>query len=135
MSEFASGTSYPIATLPDDLHDATIPNDQRWALRDALFWNDCQGWWIEHIADVRGDMNRGQCIAKFWQPLPHDPMTRIEILKERGYAGICEDCDHAIARGEAHHCSPSAVAVVRAQRALKARHQATTRKIGEKRHA
>jgi hypothetical protein len=103
-SKFVHGTSYPIETLPDDLHDETIPNRDRWALKDALFWNDCQGWWIEHICDVRGSMNRGQAvIARFWSPLPPHPMTRQQVVEERGWT-ICPGCDCALTPALPHRC-------------------------------
>jgi hypothetical protein len=103
---FAHGTSYPIETLPDDLHDRTIPNRDRWAIRDALFWNDCQGWSIGHISDVRRSMDFGATSARFWQPLPPDPMTREQILAERGEV-VCPDCDWAVDPNKPHDCRPS----------------------------
>lgn len=107
MPVFDPGTSYPIETLPDDLHDDTIPNRDRWAIRDALFWNECQGWWLDHISDVRRRMNFGDgVVARFWQPLPPNPMTREAILAERGMV-VCAGCDHAIEPGEPHDCRPS----------------------------
>ena len=99
---FVPGTSYPIETLPDDLH-ADIPASQMWAIREALFWNDCQGWWIETICDERRALDFGGSAARFWQPLPKDPMTRIEILAERGMT-ICPACDHAIDVGSTCTC-------------------------------
>lgn len=101
-SEFQFGTSYPIETLPDDLHD-NIPSGEKWAIRNALFWNDCQGWWIDHVCDIRRDLNFGQIIARFWSPLPPDPMTREEILAERGMV-VCPYCDHAIMEKTFHKC-------------------------------
>jgi hypothetical protein len=101
---FKPGTSYPIGTLPDDLHDESIPAGQKWAIRDAMFWNDCQGWWMDHISDVRRKMDwDGASVARFWQPLPPDPMTRKEILAERGMV-VCEHCDYAITLGKPHDC-------------------------------
>lgn len=104
--QFQPGTSYPIDTLPDDLHDKTIPNSVRWAIRDALFWNDCQGWWTAHVADERRALDFGTSIARFWQPLPPDPMTREQILTERGMVA-CPACDHAFDRDKPHDCRPS----------------------------
>lgn len=100
---FSPGTSYPIETLPDDLHDETIPNRDRWAIRDAMFWNDCQGWWLAHVSDMAREMNFGKSGARFWQPLPPDPMTREQILTERGLV-VCPDCDHAIEPAKPHDC-------------------------------
>jgi hypothetical protein len=100
---FEPGTSYPIETLPDDLHDDK-PAGQKWAIRDALFWNDCQGWWLDHISDVRRDMDwLGKSVARFWQPLPPNPMTREQILTERGMV-VCAGCDHAIDPAKPHIC-------------------------------
>jgi hypothetical protein len=101
--QFVPGTSYPIETLPNDLHDDK-PARELWAIRDALFWNDCQGWSIEHISDVRRAMDwREGSIFRFWQPLPVDPMTREEILAERGMV-VCPTCDVAIDRDGDHRC-------------------------------
>jgi hypothetical protein len=106
MQQFAYGTTYPINTLPDDLGDESIPARDKWAIRDAMFWNDCQGWWHEHIADYwRGHMLRGDHVARFWAPQPPDPMTRDEILAERGM-GICPRCDIAIDVGAQCSCTP-----------------------------
>jgi len=104
--QFQFGTSYPIETLPDDLYDDTIPNRDRWAVRDALFWNDCQGWWIGHISDERRRMDFGQSVARFWMPEPPDPMTREQILAERGEV-VCPACDWAVAANGPHDCRPS----------------------------
>jgi len=106
--KFEPGTSYPIDTLPDDLSDESVPAREKWAIRDALFWNDCQGWWIEHVSDTRRQIDFGTNIARFWQPLPPEPMTREEILSERGMI-VCEGCDYAIAPGEPHNCRSLAV--------------------------
>lgn len=99
---FEHGKSYPIDTLPDDLY-ADKPAGDLWAIRDALFWNDCQGWWIESIAEY----NRHNGVARFWQPLPADPMTREEILKERGMFA-CVHCDRAVTIGQPHSCQSGA---------------------------
>jgi hypothetical protein len=98
---FEQGKSYPIETLPDDLYSDS-PASEKWAIRDALFWNDCQGWWIEHICDERRALDFGNSVARFWQPLPHDPMTREEILSERGMV-ICPACDYAIDANDRNH--------------------------------
>jgi hypothetical protein len=102
--QFEAGTSYPIETLPDDLHDDKAASEM-WAIRDALFWNDCQGWWLGHISEERQQLNFGQSIARFWQPLPPNPMTREEILAERGMV-VCGGCDYAVTVGEPHVCHP-----------------------------
>lgn len=104
--KFEPGTSYPIETLPDDLHNKTIPNRDRWAIREALFWNDCQGWWLDSIARERQRIDFGQSSARFWMPRPPDPMTREQILTERGMV-VCAGCDYAIELGEPHDCRPS----------------------------
>lgn len=103
---FEHGKSYPIETLPDDLGDETIPNRDRWAIRDALFWNDCQGWWQGHVADEARSVRFGESIARFWSPLPPDPMTREQVLAERGMV-VCEACDLAIDQNKPHDCRPS----------------------------
>jgi hypothetical protein len=99
--QFDVGKSYPIETLPDDLHDEK-PATKMWAIRDALFWNDCQGWWMAHIADERRAFNFGESVARFWSPLPPDPMSREEICAERGWE-ICPDCDYAIINPKGEH--------------------------------
>jgi hypothetical protein len=71
---FEHGKSYPIKTLPNDLHDRTIPNRDRWAIRKALFWNDCQGWWLGGISEERQSYDFGESVARFWSPLPPDPI-------------------------------------------------------------
>lgn len=103
MREFKHGTSYPIDSLPDDLYDETVPATKKWAIRDALFWNDCQGWWMEHISDARRAIDFRESVARFWSPLPPAPMSREEILAERGMV-ICQDCDHAIDIGSQCGC-------------------------------
>ena len=119
MMKFEAGKSYPIETLPDDLHDDK-PAGEMWAIRNALFWNDCQGWWIDHISDVRREMDFGGSIARFWRPLPPDPMTREEILAERGMT-VCGGCDYAIAIGEPHKCPPASVAIIQTERNMNRR--------------
>lgn len=104
---FEVGKSYPIETLPDDLHDETIPNSARWALKDALFWNDCQGWWHESISNYWLANRFGRHIARFWSPEPPDPMTREQILAERGEI-ICPRCDYAVKPNDGHVCHPRA---------------------------
>lgn len=106
MPVFEHGKSYPIATLPDDLHNETIPNRDRWAIRDALFWNDCQGWWMEHVSDMIRTIHYGKVAATHWSPLPPDPMTREQILAQRAMA-ICPGCDWAIDPAGEHDCRPS----------------------------
>lgn len=92
---FEAGKSYPIETLPDDLYDDDIANAEKWAIRDVLFWNDCQGWWHEHVADYwRGHSLGEPHLARYWSPEPDSPMTREEICKERGWK-ICGHCDVA----------------------------------------
>jgi hypothetical protein len=119
MAQFESGTSYPIHTLPDDLYDEAIPHRDRWAIKDALFWNDCQGWWIEGVAEyTRGADLAGEHAAQFWMPLPPAPMSREAILAERNLT-ICPTCDLAIDPSAAHDCRPSAILVE--QRELQAR--------------
>lgn len=100
--KFEPGKAYPIDTLPDDLHDDKPARDI-WAIRDALFWNDCQGWWLGHIADERRQLDFGQGVARFWSPLQPDPMTRGEILAERGMV-VCNGCDIAVMPGNPHAC-------------------------------
>lgn len=101
---FEPSKSYPIATLPDDLHDEK-PATKMWAIREALFWNDCQGWWLAKIADERRALNFGESVARFWSPLPADPMSREQICAERGWL-ICPRCDIAIV-GSSHNCPAS----------------------------
>lgn len=104
FAQFTYGNTYPIATLPDDLFDDK-PAGEKWAIRDVLFWNDCQGWWTESIAEYRrmlfGD-DLGH--ARFWSPLPPDPMSREQILAERGMA-ICSKCNIAVDVGKEFSCT------------------------------
>ncbi len=83
MSEhqFIAGKSYPIDTLPDDLYDDISPSDM-WSIRDALFWNDCQGWWHQGIAEYNR-LDRHNKAAIFWSPEPDEPMTLKEIRAMR----------------------------------------------------
>ncbi len=105
--KFTFGTAYPIETLPDDLYDKTIPNRDRWAIRGAMFWNDCEGWWQERsIAGYWRSVFGSSHVARFWMPMAPDPMTREQILAERGMV-VCPDCDMAIHRERAHDCRPS----------------------------
>ena len=92
---FKPGKSYPIETLPDDLTSDT-PASEMWAIKSALFWNDCQGWWIEYIADYWLGARYNGHVARFWQPVPAAPMSREAILAEQGMK-VCPVCDVAIA--------------------------------------
>ncbi len=104
-ARFVYGMTYPIESLPDDLSNDAVPASQKWAIRDAMFWNDCQGWWHEHVADYwRGHMLSGGHVARFWAPQPPDPMTREQILAERGMV-ICAVCDIAIYSERLHTCT------------------------------
>lgn len=105
---FEHTQSYPISTLPDDLYDEAIPNRDRWALKSALFWNDCQGWWEESISQYwrNNRFSSAGHMARYWRPMPPDPMTRAEILAERGDV-VCMDCDLAIDPTKPHDCKPS----------------------------
>lgn len=116
--KFEHGKSYPIDTLPDDLHSESIPLRDKWAIRDALFWNDCQGWWVEHVSDERRAFDFGTSCARFWSPLPPSPMSRQEILTERNMV-VCEHCDYAITIGESHNCKGPSENLIK-QRALQA---------------
>jgi hypothetical protein len=100
---FRPGTSYPIDTLPDDLLDDAVPTHDKWAIRDALFWNDCEGWWHESISQYWLGCRYSGHVARFWQPEPVSPMTREAILAERGLV-VCPDCDVAIDPNKAHCC-------------------------------
>jgi hypothetical protein len=72
---FEAGKSYLIETLPDDLHDEGVPNKDKWALRGALFRNDCQGWWHQEVADFwLENRYRTQPVARFWSPEPPNPI-------------------------------------------------------------
>ena len=126
--KFEPGKSYPIETLPDDLYDKTIPNRDRWAIKRALFWNECQGWWQDSISDYwryHSDRYGGTHMARFWQPEPNDPMTREEILAERGEI-VCPRCSYAIKPDRPHTCSESTLALIAEQRALEAKADAAT---------
>lgn len=112
--QFEPGKSYPIDTLPDDLFDDSKLPGEKWAIRNALFWNDCQGWWMESISEY----NRDGGVARFWQPLPRDPVTRAEILAERGEI-VCPECDWAVDPTKPHNCRGPSESVV-AMRAKKA---------------
>lgn len=92
---FKSGKAYPIETLPDDLLDDSIPSGEKWALRRVMFWNDCQGWWIDHASDFVHCKYQSNPVARYWTPCPSDPMTRSEILAERGLE-VCPTCDVAV---------------------------------------
>lgn len=118
-SQFVHGTAYQINTLPDDLYDEAIPNRDRWALKSALFWNDCQGWWHEGVADYQRGVVGTQHVARFWMPEPPSPMTREQILAERGM-DVCPDCDVARDIGKPHTCSQHSLELVAEQRRLQA---------------
>lgn len=118
-TKFVHGTAYPIDTLPDDLYDKTIPNRDRWAIKNAMFWNDCQGWWIGHVSEERQACDFGRSIARFWSPLPPDPMTREQILTERGM-DVCPNCDVARDIGRPHTCGQHSLELVTEQRRLQA---------------
>jgi hypothetical protein len=104
MTKFEYGNSYPIETLPDDLHEEGMPHRDKWSLKSAMFWNDCQGWWHESISSYWLHNRYSTPIARFWSPEPPAPMTRLEILAERNMA-VCEHCDYAITIGEPHNCN------------------------------
>ena len=106
--KFEIGKSYPIDTLPDDISDESIPLKDKWSLRGALFWNDCQGWWHDGISDyLRENRFRDRELARFWSPEPDDPMTREAILSERGMV-VCPKCDWAITPSSEHRCLENA---------------------------
>ncbi|MGR4927309.1 hypothetical protein ACIPUD_10930 [Bradyrhizobium sp. CAR08] len=125
MSAFVSGTAYPIETLPDDLYDKAIPNRDRWALKSALFWNDCQGWWHENIADYWLANRFGSHIARFWMPEPAQPMTREQVLSEQGMV-VCPDCDVAFDPLVRHTCRHETLELIAAQRRLQAQADGAT---------
>lgn len=103
-AKFEVGKSYPIDTLPDDLLNEAVPPSEKWAIREALFWNDCQGWSLERISKVCRAIRYGESSSRFWSPLPPNPMTRAEICAERGWQ-ICPNCDIAIINPkETHTC-------------------------------
>ena len=104
--DFTPDRAYLIETLPDDLYD-DVPAGQRWATKDALFWNDCEGWWIQSISDY-WLANNGDHPARYWRPLPEAPMTRDEILSERGMR-VCTTCDWAVKINEPHDCKGSSL--------------------------
>lgn len=84
MKKFRPGKAYPISTLPDDLYDDSLESKDKWSLKDALFWNDCQGWWQESISDYHiAVMKNGDGGALFWSPEPDDPMTNEEVIEMR----------------------------------------------------
>lgn len=102
--KFEPGKSYPISTLPDDLMDESIPASQKWAIRGALFWNDCEGWWHEHIAGYwLRERWKDKQSARFWSPEPEQPMTRKELLDEMGMEA-CPVCDIAVDKGKQCVC-------------------------------
>lgn len=105
MAEFVAGKSYPIETLPDDLCDDAVRTSDKWAIRRALFWNQCQGWWQQSVAQYHTDtaLSPHGHMARFWSPEPPDPMTREEILAERGET-VCPSCDWAVPRHGHHSC-------------------------------
>lgn len=99
---FKHGKSYRIETLPDDLYDAAVPPSAKWAIREVLLWNDCQGWWTGGVSEYLSEANvSGVHVARFWSPLPPSPMTRQEILAERGMV-VCPACDIAMDRDKPH---------------------------------
>jgi hypothetical protein len=99
---FEHGKTYPITTLPDDLHHEGIPFRDKWSLRRALFWNSCQGWWHESISDYWRHALYGDHPARFWSPEPPNPMTRDQILAELGEV-VCPICDYAV-KPTGHDC-------------------------------
>lgn len=104
---FEPGKAYPIDTLPDDLWDDSVSNAERWSLRTIMLWNDCQGWWTGNAADFVMCRYDAHPIARFWSPCPPSPMTRQEILAERGMT-ICPTCDVAIDIVGVHKCKRAA---------------------------